>query len=186
MRLALWFGVAFFLIGGGLLNAVAHDAEGVLSLAIVIGIAGAIAGAQLEHQHYLKTDNPGLKVYTLSKITAFYLIRDILLKHRIGISGWQFSRLDPESGHLIATIAFEEQMTALPAGSVPGIGSVPDQHRQITLHVQLLTPTPGQTTLQLNWQVHSPIHRDRADSIIHALSAEIDSALSTQHYAPAV
>lgn len=175
MRLALWFGIAAFLVAGGLFNAIAHSAESVLGLALMVGVAAACYGAHLQNEQEKTTDNPDQKLYYLSRVTAFHRIKDLLVNYKANNEQWTFTRLDPDSGQITATLVFNEQMAAF--GPMP---QLPNQTRRLTLNISLTSPNPGQTAVQLNWSVASPINRDNCDSIITHLTNQIDLSLTNQ------
>jgi hypothetical protein len=175
MRFALWFGIAAFFIAGGMFNAVAHDANGVLGLAFSVGVAAAIYGARLQQQQEHITDNPGLKVYFTTKAVAFHRAKDLLLNHRYQGEKWNFSQLDAEAGRITATLNFVERMSAFGPTA-----QLPDQPRRITLNILVTSQAPGQTCVQLNWFVASSIHRDACNDIIQHIGKELDRALANQ------
>jgi hypothetical protein len=176
MRFAVWFGIAAFILSGSLFNAVAHNAEGVLGLAFIVGAAAAFYGAHLQSQHENAVDNPGGKIYGVTKQLAFHRIKDVMLSHRVGDHTWSFSHLDAEGGCLTAHITFVESMSAF--GPTP---QLPNQPRRITLNAKVLQQSPCQSLVQLNWTVSSPMNRDNCDAIIQQLTRAID-----QHLAAAV
>jgi hypothetical protein len=177
MRFALWFGIAAFLISGALFNAFAHNAEGVLGLAFIVGMAAAFYGAHLQNQHEHAVDHPAGKIYNLSRQIAFHRIKDTLLAHRVGTDAWSFSQLDVDSGRMMASFTFSEMMSAF--GSTT---QLPNQHRRIVLNV-LVSPASSnnsqQCLVQLQWTVISAVNRDSCDAIIHQLTRAIDTNLSS-------
>lgn len=179
MRYALWFGISAFLISGALSNAVAHDAEGVLGLAFVVGIAAAIYGAQLQSRQEQCVDHPGGKIYNISKLMAFHRVKDVLLQNHVNCEAWSFSQLDPESGMMTATLTFREQTAAF---SSPGMQP---QMRKIMLQVSFIPKSPTGTLVEPHWHVYSPLHRDECDTIIADLSKQFDQSLSQPTPLPA-
>lgn len=175
MRFAIWFGVAAFILSGSLFNAFAHDAQGVLGLAFITGVAAAIYGAHLQQQHESAIDNPGGRTYNLSKHCAFHRIKDILLAHRHDGAAWSFSVLDFANGRISATLTFVETMSAF--GPTPNLTNQP---RKLTLHATVSAPTEaGPSVVTLTWIVTSPMNRDTCDAIIHEVSSAINSSLTT-------